>query len=65
MNGIVARGEATALRQLALTGSDLLALGLPSGPAVGVALERLLDLVLEDPSRNTRDQLQEAVRQWQ
>jgi tRNA nucleotidyltransferase (CCA-adding enzyme) len=64
VRGIVARGEATALRQLALTGSDLLALGLPAGPAVGVTLERLLDLVLEDPSRNTRDQLVEAARQW-
>jgi hypothetical protein len=33
------------------------ALGLPPGPRVGEALEALLEEVLDDPSRNTRDHL--------
>ena len=64
VRGIVARGEATSLRQLAVTGNDLLALGIPAGPSVGRLLERLLALVLEDPARNTREHLLEAVRAW-
>ncbi len=47
----VSRGE------LAVDGNDLLAAGVPRGPAVGQTLERLLDLVLADPSLNTRDRL--------
>jgi hypothetical protein len=65
VRGIVARGEATSLRQLAVTGNDLLALGIPPGPSIGLLLERLLALVLEDPARNTPERLQEAARAWQ
>ena len=64
VRGIEARAEPTSLRQLAVTGNDLLSLGIPSGPSVGMLLERLLDLVLEDPARNTPDSLREAVRSW-
>jgi tRNA nucleotidyltransferase (CCA-adding enzyme) len=46
-----------ALSDLAVTGDDLLAAGVPRGPAVGETLRRLLDLVLEDPSLNTRVKL--------
>ncbi len=46
-----------AISDLALGGEDLLRRGI-SGPTVGLQLRRLLDLVLEDPSRNTRAQLE-------
>ena len=45
------------LRDLAVDGSDLLALGYREGPELGHALERLLDEVVADPARNTREWL--------
>ena len=45
------------LGDLAVDGSDLIAIGLEEGPAVGAALQRLLALVVDDPSLNTRERL--------
>ncbi len=42
---------------LAIDGDDLRGAGIPPGPALGGILQRLLDEVLDDPSRNTRDWL--------
>jgi tRNA nucleotidyltransferase (CCA-adding enzyme) len=42
---------------LAITGSDIIALGIPEGPDVGVILHALLDLVIEHPEWNTREEL--------
>jgi tRNA nucleotidyltransferase (CCA-adding enzyme) len=50
------------LRELAVTGDDLIELGFEPGPALGDALERLLDEVVEDPSRNARETLLESAR---
>lgn len=55
--GVRSRGEATTRGQLAVTGADLMALGIPAGPELGRLLSRLLEAVLEDPSQNTRDRL--------
>jgi tRNA nucleotidyltransferase (CCA-adding enzyme) len=54
------RRESHALhvRDLAVDGADvMLALGIGPGPAVGESLAALLEEVLEDPSRNTREWL--------
>ena len=40
------------LGDLAVSGDDLIAAGVPRGPAIGETLRTLLDLVLEDPSLN-------------
>jgi tRNA nucleotidyltransferase (CCA-adding enzyme) len=53
----VTRGE------LAVTGDDLLAAGLPAGRALGQVLARLLDAVVVDPERNTFDQLLTLARE--
>jgi len=45
------------LSDLAVKGDDLITAGVRPGPDVGEALARLLDEVLEDPSRNTREHL--------
>ncbi|HET8712203.1 MAG TPA: CCA tRNA nucleotidyltransferase [Gemmatimonadales bacterium] len=50
-----------ALKDLAVKGDDLIAAGVRPGPDVGEALARLLDEVLEDPGRNTRDYLLSRV----
>jgi tRNA nucleotidyltransferase (CCA-adding enzyme) len=46
-----------SLGDLALRGDDLIAAGVRPGPEVGKALAALLAAVLEDPTRNTRDEL--------
>jgi tRNA nucleotidyltransferase (CCA-adding enzyme) len=53
--------EPLAVSDLAVSGDDLLEAGVKPGPAVGEALRRLLDLVLEDPERNTREDLLAAA----
>jgi tRNA nucleotidyltransferase (CCA-adding enzyme) len=50
--------EPLTVKDLALGGKDLIAaLQMPPGPAIGRILALLLERVLEDPTRNTRDQL--------
>lgn len=44
-------------KDLAVSGTDLMEAGLPEGPAVGIALARLVDLVLDNPELNTREHL--------
>ncbi|MBD5525921.1 MAG: CCA tRNA nucleotidyltransferase [Lachnospiraceae bacterium] len=55
--GICRRKECLNLKDLAVTGSDLIALGIPAGRQIGVILNDLLDIVLEEPARNTREEL--------
>ena len=55
--GICQRKECLNLKDLAVTGSDLIALGIPAGRQIGVILNDLLDIVLEEPARNTREEL--------
>ena len=38
--------------KLAISGTDLIALGMQPGPAMGVLLKELEELVLDDPARN-------------
>ncbi len=50
---------------LALTGKDVMrVLGLGAGPEVGQAISYLLDLVIEDPSRNRPETLKKALEGW-
>lgn len=51
------------LADLAIDGTDLLQLGLPQGPLVGLFLEELHARVLEDPDRNERAALLEDARE--
>jgi tRNA nucleotidyltransferase (CCA-adding enzyme) len=56
------RAAPHSLADLAVDGSDLIELGYVEGPELGRALESLLDLVVERPELNTRDQLLERAR---
>jgi tRNA nucleotidyltransferase (CCA-adding enzyme) len=47
---------------LAIDGNDLIAAGIPPGPRIRQILETLLDEVLADPRRNTREYVLERVR---
>jgi tRNA nucleotidyltransferase/poly(A) polymerase len=52
------------LSHLVVGGKDLLALGYREGPALGAALARLLDVVIEDPAANDRETLLAEARRW-
>lgn len=53
----IAWRDPIALGDLAVDGDDLRRAGVAPGRAIGETLARLLDAVLEDPTRNTQDQL--------
>lgn len=59
----IAFRDPIALGDLAVTGDDLRAAGVPPGPAMGRILHDLLDSVLADPTRNTHAALLTLARQ--
>ena len=61
VSAIRAKQPPLAIKDLAVRGDDLIAAGVRPGPEVGEALARLLDEVLEDPSRNTKEYLLSRV----
>lgn len=52
---ILIRRDAVTLKDLAISGSDLIAEGMQPGRKIGETLAALLDKVLEDPDLNTRE----------
>ena len=54
---IMEEGQCVSLKTLAVNGSDLIALGVQPGQEIGRILQRLLDMVLEDPGCNQREYL--------
>lgn len=54
---IVEKGECVSLKELAVTGKDLIDAGIQPGPQMGEILNALLEEVLEDPEKNQRDYL--------
>ena len=47
----------------AVTGRDLIDTGMKPGRELGEMLQQLLELVLEHPEQNTREQLLEKVKE--
>ncbi|MCI5936946.1 MAG: CCA tRNA nucleotidyltransferase [Eubacterium sp.] len=58
---IVTAGDAVTVKDLAIGGRELMELGVRKGPEIGEILKKLLDLVMEDPTQNTKEVLQEQV----
>ncbi|MFW6313605.1 MAG: CCA tRNA nucleotidyltransferase [Spirochaetota bacterium] len=56
--------QSFSTRDLAVNGHDLMDVGIPRGPMLGVVLEALLETVLDDPSQNNREQLLEIARKF-
>ncbi|MDR0628616.1 MAG: HD domain-containing protein [Treponema sp.] len=54
---VLAKSQALSLKDLSISGKDLLALGLKPGPPMGIILSALLEAVVEDPALNTREKL--------
>lgn len=51
------QGDAVDLKDLAITGTDLIAQGMKPGREIGAVLQELLERVIEDPSLNTSEKL--------
>jgi tRNA nucleotidyltransferase (CCA-adding enzyme) len=63
VRAIEASGDPLTVRELAVSGDDLQAAGVPPGKAMGAILRKLLDEVLEEPWRNTREHLLARARE--
>jgi tRNA nucleotidyltransferase (CCA-adding enzyme) len=62
---LVREGAALSTKDLAVRGNDLMKeLGLAPGPAIGKILERLLEIVTDDPGKNTRAELLDEARRF-
>ena len=59
---IVAQNQCVSLKTMAVTGSDLIAAGMKPGRELGIMLNTLLDLVLENPQNNTKEFLLSEVK---
>ena len=60
---IRARGDCLCIKDLAITGDDLIADGMKRGRQIGEVLANLLEAVLTDPARNTREELLRLARE--
>lgn len=61
---IVEAGQCVSLKDLAVTGKDLIEAGMKPGKEMGEKLEKLLELVIEKPELNTKEELLKYVKQW-
>ena len=64
LDDLVAADACMSLKQLAVTGSDLMALGIPQGKAVGGMLNRLLEAVIEGALPNEHEALCQAAKEF-
>ena len=60
---ILEKGEAVSVKELAIDGKDLLEAGVAQGKQIGEILGSLLDLVLEEPEKNSKKILLKYVEE--
>lgn len=61
-DGMIAEGQVLSLADLPISGSDLIALGLPQGPQVGLVLKELFNAVANEEVEPDRDALLELAK---
>ena len=59
---IIREAQCVSLKELQLSGGDIVALGCAPGPEVGRLLQKALEEVLDDPEKNSREYLLDFVR---
>lgn len=59
---ILEEQECLTMKDLAISGKELKALGVAPGPKMGEILKELFELVLEDPKKNQKEQLISEVK---
>jgi len=58
---ILAEKHAFTLKDLAVSGKDLMSIGIEGGKTMGIILNELLETVLDDPVQNTKEKLLEIA----
>ena len=58
---VIQSNQCFSLKQLAVTGSDLIEIGFKQGTSIGKALDTLLDIVIEKPECNNKEFLLNAA----
>ena len=61
--GILDRGECVSVKELTVDGKDLIAAGVAQGKQIGEILSDLLEIVLEEPEKNTKETLLSYVKE--
>ena len=56
-NEIIADGDCISMKDMAVKGADLISMGIAPGKELGVLLDRLFNMVLDEPSLNTKELL--------
>jgi len=59
---VLAQKHAFTIKDLAVSGNDLMTIGIKSGITMGIILKELLETVLDDPSQNTKEKLLEIAK---
>jgi len=58
---IMEEKNCVSLKDLAVTGRDLIEMGMTPGKEIGETLNRLLDIVIEEPEKNTKEELMQLI----
>ena len=58
---IVADGDCLSMKTMAIKGADLIALGMKPGKELGIILDKLFNMVLDEPSLNKYETLVEMI----
>jgi tRNA nucleotidyltransferase (CCA-adding enzyme) len=59
---ILSQNQCVSLKELEITGSDLIKIGVPRGKRIGEILNQLLEVVIENPENNKHEILMEKAR---
>ncbi len=62
VNKTLSCGRAFSIKDLAVTGKDLIETGIAPGKTMGIILKELLETVLDDPEQNTKEKLLEIAK---
>ena len=62
---ILQRGDCITLKELAVTGEDLIKLGMAKGKQIGNMLHFLLDVVHKNPEKNSKEILLQCAKEKQ
>lgn len=58
---VIAKGECVSLKTLAVTGNDLVKAGIKPGPQIGEILDKMLKVVIDNPSKNNKEELMKLI----
>ncbi len=63
-DSIMENQEAVCLKDLSISGRDLIGMGMKPGPGVGEVLNQLLEIVMDDPSKNNGKELLKEAQKY-